>query len=155
MTLKPTRRGVLAGMAGGAVTVTLHPSTSAAALVTGAVDPLVALEAEFLQADADFNAANLAVDRAEGEGWLGQPHYVPMPAVMAGDYECSSEAFVRGCCQPDDPDGPSEAERDRLIAELRRRQGPYRDARERAGFAGLDKRRSPRPTRGTMHCWSG
>ena len=136
--IETTRRGVLAGMAGG-VTIATLPSTSPAAMATKTVDPLVALEAELLRADADVGAVSIAVDRAEGERWLGLPHYVPSPAVMAGNYHCLSEATIHDHCQPNAPDGPSETERDRLIAELRQRQVSYLDARERAGLAGLDK----------------
>ncbi len=78
MTTKPTRRGVLAGMAGGAATAAL-PATTAATLATGGVDPLVALEAEYLEDYAAYDAAALAVDNAEGERWLHSPDYVPGP----------------------------------------------------------------------------
>ena len=97
-------------------------------------DPLVALETEYDRADAAFLAASLAQEQAENELWRGQPHYVPTPAVVVGATHCMSEPPIREQCQPDNPNGPTEAERDAFLADFRRQQKAYHTARKKAGL---------------------
>ena len=110
----------------------------AAAKKKAAVDPLIALETEYDRADAAWLAAGRAQEQAEIELWRNQPHYVSMPAVMAGDYHVMSEEEIHARCQPVFSAGPSETERDALLADFQRRQKAYPEAREKAGLKPFD-----------------
>ena len=90
-----------------------------------AADPVVALGAELQEANETDRAAAGALDRAEGKRWLNTRNYVSMPVVEVGNYCAMSEKEIRVRCQPDCSDGPTEAERDRLITKFRDKETAY------------------------------
>ena len=127
-----TRRSILAATAASAAVV----APAGLALASATPDPLVALEASFLDAAAEFYRVCQLLDMAEGE--LIQDGVCPtMPSAIVGHWHCMSPNEVMRHCQPLDPDGPDEETGLAIVDDLGARRRDYEAARIDNGLGPL------------------
>ena len=114
MTIKPTRRGVLAGIAS-APLLTIPAAASEDA-------EFLALYEECRRAHAEMDTAQDAYDAAQ-EVWFASPERkrLPVPAVTVCGYTCIGEANIEKLARDD-------VERDAALAEYRRMEAAYEAA---------------------------